>query len=172
MFSASQVVSKQLLNVAVMCTFGLACPLLLVCVAVEAWLVPLLWRLKFRRYLCVRESSAVLLQRGCVHLEASTAAVVVGYSSVLSMVVFITGVFWGLFLFDMVGDVFGAAVGGLMVMGAVLCGMLIYLAHGIVVSYDGRRKVLSDPRTESIVELRSASKGPVLRAELDLNVAF
>jgi hypothetical protein len=166
LFSGSEVVSKLMKDIAVMSTFGIACPLLLICVAMNFCSVMLTWRLKIRRWVALRESISGLGQVSCLRLEQAMATMKMRYGSVILMVVTTTGLFWSLFVFDMIGDVYGPFTGGLVVLIPTLGEWLLYGVLELRVN-----KAMSDPpgQDEQLDANLKAKLAPILQQHSELN---
>jgi hypothetical protein len=119
--------SKRYLSVAMMMTFGLACPLLSVLVAIDAWTNDVVLRAQLLRLVCVHSASEDKCRLVSVFtlVESEFRDFSAGCGKVLVMVAVFASLFWSAFVFDMMGDVYGALVGGLMmlvpVLGTALC---------------------------------------------------
>jgi Leucine-rich repeat (LRR) protein len=139
-------ISKMILNAAVLMTYGLASPLLGVTVAIDGIIVSVFWRGYIENYCrtaylaatqekgrtvgdfsimginsrstanCSKEPSvpgnSLVLGKKLLALEKSTATCGAGLRGSLTMVVVFLCVFWSLTMADMIGDVYGATVGG------------------------------------------------------------
>jgi hypothetical protein len=106
---------KYLLNVAVLLTFGIASPLLAVVVGLET----VVWGVM--HYLAIgRLLDTVGDDEYCSHVWSvfDREAVTIRSGEMLIVLLF-TSVFWCLFVFDMVGDVYGALAGGLSVLAPI-----------------------------------------------------
>jgi Leucine-rich repeat (LRR) protein len=134
LFNAVSILSKLSLDVAVTLTFGLASPLLTIVVATDSIFVLVRFRLLLQRYMSlnfpVAESSSgqnlpnnVSDDFGVQRLEQATAGVLNGLPSVVLLIALTAGCFWGFFVFDMIGDVYGADLGAGM-LGATVGGVL------------------------------------------------
>ena len=88
------------------------------------------------------------------------------------MTVLVAGIFWSLFVFDMVGDVYGSLVGGLVIMVPLL-GALVVCVILMTVFNTANASVTANPRavTGTRVSL-TVVMNPVTRRESDLNSDF
>jgi Leucine-rich repeat (LRR) protein len=118
-FNSNSLLSKLLMNIGVLLTFGLASPLLAIAVFVDTLTVVIMWFFMVRRFVNLHAGS----ERGVDNsraawerLEYCTENAVTGIHSVVWVIVGFVSVFWSLFVFDMIGDVFGGEAGGFMVM--------------------------------------------------------
>jgi Leucine-rich repeat (LRR) protein len=140
--SFSNDICKLCLNISVVLTFGLACPLLCVSVCLDTWTARLISRLAIVRK---GRSSAAIIASGTVNPIAlqhgsdggktsfcvSTAVVPAGTENIvvpavrdtvnliddglqygLWLAVMMASAFWSFFVFDMVGDVYDSTTGG------------------------------------------------------------
>ena len=121
--------SQWWLILAVLLKFGLASPLLLVCVSVESCLSVFVWIVTIRRFLDMHEntkaSPVVSDDTSAPEDEAPSPppgnqGCHAGSSSNLIMVIAATGMFWSIFFVDIVGDVYVLIAGGLMVLAPSL----------------------------------------------------
>jgi hypothetical protein len=175
LMNVPHVVCKLCLNMAVLLTFGLACPLLAVSVCIDAcacwgtWLLAQhridsklkLWQLaKSTAETSVAVGSvdnrdtfssvanvlhrdtltnpnhngtepwladvAAVLERDC------TAAFPTALASCIWMVVIVSSIFWGFFVFDMMGDVYGSLVGGNMYVMCMVSILATYWVAGLI----------------------------------------
>ncbi len=118
LFNSNSRTCKLLLDITVVLTFGLASPLLAVTVAVDSISAYVMWRVLLRRYLflCGAENRDEGLQR----VEEAAWHSSDGVHDGLQVLVLFAGLFWSLFVLDMLGDVYGFGVGvGMMVVPAV-----------------------------------------------------
>jgi hypothetical protein len=107
--------TRLYINLTMLMTFGIACPLLTFAVVVDGLLTTHVWHVIMERYinLCVR---------GGVSDTAVRQVLFSGFSihdgqvvKCLYIMMGFIGVFWGLFIFDMIGDIYGSFIGGLCV---------------------------------------------------------
>ena len=120
------VIAKLLVNVTMLLTFGLADPLLSCAVGVDS--VMSVWMLS--------RSLSVSLDSSAVSREVESVLV-----SLLNVMFVFVGLFWSLFMLDMIGDVYGSVAGG--------CSMLIplvgvWLVLQVARKVKGQRKVRVD----------------------------
>jgi hypothetical protein len=156
LFNKSKVMSKCMLNLAVALTFGLASPLLLVCVFVDSCSTVFVWSKTIERFiklheeLClisvtgadadirVREELRVKIVKDAIErLELNCVGLTAGFVTCLYMVVSVAGLFWSFFVFDMIGDVYGSLAGGLTMLVPIL---------GVLISFEVTRRLYSSPR--------------------------
>ena len=107
--------------------------LLAVIVAVDSYSTMLMWRLLINRFKLLNkvESSDGLQSispQALIRLESATADSFAGLHSCWLLALVSVAFFWSIFVFDMVGDVYGAEAGGLSVLGP----SLILLCVGVV----------------------------------------
>ena len=115
--------SKRYLNVAMMLTFGLACPLLSVLVAIDSWSNDFVLRAQLLRLVALHSAASedkIRLMSVCSRVETEVVGFSAGSGKVLLMVTVMASLYWSAFVFDMMGDVYGALVGGLMMLVPVL----------------------------------------------------
>ncbi len=127
-FDSNTVVCKLLLDIMVIMTFGLASPLLAMAVAVDACSVYIVWRVLIGRYMSMvlcGEGDEVLKASARVKLEEASKQASDGVRESLWMAVWFASVFWSLFVFDMMSDVYGYLVGGAMIV-VPLVGLPVY----------------------------------------------
>jgi hypothetical protein len=161
-FAGHRIVSRLLLGVAVMNTFGLACPLLLLCVAGETFSLVLAWRLRLREYV-QRKARVGEVDVACRRLESATSSIGIELNTALFMVLVVVGIFWSGFLIDMCGMKYGIQVGGpLAIVPSVALPLLYWsIAHGGAADKISRRITMG-------IELQPQSN-PVLKDQLSLN---
>jgi hypothetical protein len=128
LFNSDIIMTKLLLNITMLLTFGLSSPLFAGIICVDAFSTNLLWRILIGRYLRMWAStndedvadSGHLVRIGHVvpkqarrRLERATRGVEEGLSRSMILVMLFAGLFWSLGIFDMIGDEWGSVVGGL-----------------------------------------------------------
>jgi Leucine-rich repeat (LRR) protein len=139
MFDAIRLYSRYVVNMSVIVTFGLSYPLLAVMVAFDSasnLLGTQLLKLRLVRMSLDLGDNAVF--QGCcreIDLAADITDIDVGSS--LLLLVIIAEAFWVIFVFDMVGDVYGAKLGAVAILGptfVVHCVFVVwrYAYHGIM----------------------------------------
>ena len=135
---STRIISKIFLNLAILMTFGLACPLLAVGVAISAWSSVLVLKVGILRYVGLHDGGGdrTGLVGACSRLEEDTADISSGAASALTMSFIVAALFWCMFVFDMMGDVYGALVGGLTMLMPVLGSLL---AHSLATYYTSFR---------------------------------
>ena len=204
-FSSATVISKCWLDIAVCLTFGLACPLLLVCVFVDACTRLSLWCQKFQRFVTLHISphihntstdigsksihnvssdsnitftseKNVSKQDSCdeealSRLEVCCEGAWEGSSGVLLLIVLVAGLFWSLFVFDMVGDVYGALAGGLVVIVPSLGSVVVCLAL-IVFFNSSHVSVVAIRRAVTETGINLTVMNPVANPESALNTSL
>jgi hypothetical protein len=165
--SGARLVDKMLLNATVMSTFGLACPLLLLCVVMDGLSAMCMYRLELRWFLQRKACAGgvSLLAAACKAVEKAAETARVGYRSAMLMSVVVIGAFWALFLYDMIADVYGSFAGGLVVLAPTVGGLVVYGFFSIPVPGAVVRQLTMR------VELQSMSN-PVLEDKLDLKNAL
>jgi hypothetical protein len=132
LFDAPNVVAKRLLDIAVMLTFGLACPILGLAVAFSVVVNAGVWRIMIGKYLSYHAGQQSQRQNSYFHfirLEGSARGVLTGAKTAMWVVTMISCAFWSLLLYDMVGDVYGQRSGIL-----VMCMVLFILPIILVIS--------------------------------------
>jgi Leucine-rich repeat (LRR) protein len=144
--AATAILCKECLNMSVLLTFGLACPLLAVAVCLDCWTVlfglELSWPLRndtislakdIRSPILLPDSSrtatAGVEKRGTTGVTSlDGSALQQGVLSIRWLIVLVSCMFWSFFLFDMMGDVYGSSVGG---WTTGLCLAVVLIAYGI-----------------------------------------
>jgi hypothetical protein len=109
LFDGSFVIAKRLVDVAVMMTFGLACPLLACTIAISVVVQSVVWRLTIGKFLCtVGVENTLAMSR----LERSFGdGVTHGTIGGLRVVLLAVSWFWAIMFFDMIGDQYDSANG-------------------------------------------------------------
>jgi hypothetical protein len=147
-FSGIKVVSRLCMNVSVLLTFGLGSPLLAVAVCVDSITTYIVWNAWISRYTSFHDDryglavnlldsvsagggtgSVNLLTAatpGMTALSRATEDTVTGVGTVLWMIVIIAGSFWGLFVFDMFGDIYNPINGSFMIIAPFCGGLCCY----------------------------------------------
>jgi Leucine-rich repeat (LRR) protein len=159
--------SKMILNAAVLMTYGLASPLLGITVAIDGVIVSVFWRGYVENYCRVENSDVddsdnatkdvntvvnnIKVGEKLLALERSTCTCGAGLRGSMTMVVIFLCVFWSMTMLDMFGDVYGAVVG--------VCCLLLSLVglplfHNILQFYY-RYRMMSDTRNDAGVERRT-----------------
>ncbi len=164
LFSGSGISMKGLQDMAILISFGLACPLVALAVSIDAITSRVIWRLLIGRYLIECRISSnnkgMKLQRHqqLQRLEEATKGAAKGLFGCIFIVMSVVSIFWGLIVFDMVADVYGDFAGGMSVMGVVVGA---WIAHGAALI--NRDELLSRVRTDIITRRRRMkSKGGVI----------
>jgi hypothetical protein len=120
-FMSNRLMSTQLLNMAIVATFGLASPLLSLLLVIGILIVEALWRVLIGRYVILIESLSQE-KTACSRLDAasvrSTSRDDVTYN--LPIVYGAVAIFWSFQVFDMVADVYGAFAGGMTVLATLV----------------------------------------------------
>jgi Leucine-rich repeat (LRR) protein len=125
----TSIVSRLFANLAVLVTFGLASPLLSVFVCIDGFSNLLSFEVLLLRYMRMhRDTSNIIFRECCNNLDGLTNMdeVEMGYS--LLLVLLTAELFWVIFVFDMVGDVYGMKVGGLCILAPTLGVHACYMA--------------------------------------------
>ena len=160
-----QVISKFVMNIAVVLTFGFAAPLLAVIITVDSLTNYYLWTRIIDRFINLHPANLKYLAIN--RLEAATAGSTDGlYSSWLLALVSVAG-FWALFVFDMVGDVYGPRMGGLMIMVPVLAVLSVSL---IPIYKQAIKRSITLLEFDGAVVLEMVS--PMAEVNKDLNSKF
>jgi hypothetical protein len=124
-FDTSHVIAKFLMNWTIMLTFGLASPILAVIVAIDTCSMVLLWRINFRRIVSSLEipsapTGGLQLGSGVIRkLELSSQFTFDGIKFCVYLIMMVCSWFWSLFVFDMIGDVYGYRAAGYSALGLV-----------------------------------------------------
>ncbi len=162
LFDSNAVMSKMLVNVTVVMTFGLASPLLAVTVALDCVVMLLLWRVLWGRYLSMCTEAGVEAE-AVSRLQVAMHQASRGVGRGVWMAVCMSGVFWAIFIFDMMADVFGNVVGGGMVVVPVVGLPLVMWCACVVLSVvsDKQGSLRKEEREEG-VELTSVSNPIIL----------
>ncbi len=105
LFDSSAVVCKLMLDLLVLLTFGLASPLLSVAVIVSSVNIFVLWKIRINRFVFL--SGERHRDEAIRMLDEATHDVFSGVVDGLHKVVWVASLFWGIFVFDMVGGVHG-----------------------------------------------------------------
>ncbi len=105
------------------------------------------------------------VQTGGVLVSAAETARV-GYRSAVLMSVVVIGLFWTVFVYDMMADVYGSFVGGLVVLAPMAGGLAVYGVLSLP-AFAAKSRV----HFLGGVELLTMSN-PVLKDSLDLNSAL
>jgi Leucine-rich repeat (LRR) protein len=129
LFSAVRLYSRYLVNMSVMVTFGLAYPLLTVVIAADSManlLSILLLKLRLVR-MGLNNGDNAIFQSCCRVIDAAANIDDIDVGNCLLLLVLIAESFWVIFVFDMVGDVYGAKVGAVAVLGPTLGVHLLFL---------------------------------------------
>jgi hypothetical protein len=148
LFNSDIIVTKLLLNVTMLLTFGLSSPLFALIVCVDAFSTNMLWRILIGRYLRMWASAQdenmrdmngpirmrVVPKQARRRLERATRGAGEGLELSLMLVVLFAGLFWSLAVFDYLGDQNGAFVGGLCTMLSWCALPLLYWATGFLPS--------------------------------------
>jgi hypothetical protein len=121
LFDGVGLMSKLCLNIGVLVTFGLASPLLAIAVCVDSIGMSIVWKYLVGRFLAAYNDNMAWEQ-----LEFSAKDITHGLPASLWMVVWLAGLFWCLFVFDMVGDIYGKLVGGIVMLCPTLGLSLVY----------------------------------------------
>ncbi len=140
LFDSTSVVSKFLLDITVILTFGLASPLLAVIVVMDACNLVLLWRILICRYcvLCGEAGDPLWARLSCATDQCSD-----GVKTGLQVSVAFVCLFWSIFIFDMLGDVYGDTVGLVTMMFFTACLFLMYMIATNFFPLTGKREILS-----------------------------
>jgi hypothetical protein len=135
LFNGPAIVTRLLVSLAILLTFGMSVPLLAFAIALDSIMNLLLWRKLISRYLDLAEAKgddAKWLPAAYGKLGKATSFVETMSLRVnMGLVVMYVGLFWSVYIFDAVGDVYGAAVGGLVLLVPTV-GLLSY--HFVFIS--------------------------------------
>jgi Leucine-rich repeat (LRR) protein len=129
LFNGPAIVTRLLVSLAILLTFGMSVPLLAFAIALDSIMNLLLWRKLISRYLDLAEAKGddgKWLPAAYSKLGKATGFVETMSLRVnMGLVVMYVGQFWSVYIFDAVGDVYGAAVGGLVLLVPTV-GLLSY----------------------------------------------
>jgi Leucine-rich repeat (LRR) protein len=140
-FNVVSLLSRLNLNIGVLFTFGMACPLLAVSICIDSYALLVVWMGAIGRYLQIHRGSTGTdeqndegiryFREAWNRLEVAVGDVPYGVDSVMWMIVVLTGWFWSLFIFDMMADVYGDVIGGSMVLfpTVVVCGLFFVVTR-------------------------------------------
>jgi hypothetical protein len=107
-FNVGSLISTIILHLSVLMTFGMASPVLGLCVCLGLTMLAMEWRLVIGRYLLTcRLSQRELFKR----IEEATSGICSGLFGCLRILVMMVSVFWGVISFDMIGDIYGIKYG-------------------------------------------------------------
>jgi Leucine-rich repeat (LRR) protein len=118
-FNSVNLMSKMCMNIGVMLTFGLASPLLALAICVDTVAVVFMFMYMVRRFISFHISADGTFdhaKEAWMRIEQCTQEAVSGIHSVVWVILAFVSVFWSLFVFDMIGDVYGAVKGGVTVL--------------------------------------------------------
>jgi hypothetical protein len=161
LFDGSFVIAQLLVDVAVMMTFGLACPLLAVMVAVAVFLQSVIWRLMIGKFLCTVASQNTL---AFTRLERSFGdGIQHGTIGGMRIVVLAVSSFWSVLFFDYVGDKHGPSEAFIF---AIVCFVSIPLYCSALFNYRG----WADKRTLQASEQQSSTESPFGLAPVPGNI--
>jgi Leucine-rich repeat (LRR) protein len=126
-FNGETYISRMYLNLGILMTFGLACPLLVFGIVIDSWSSILLLRFMIMKYVSVctvaekeaGDHQIVIMKRA--HLSIASGVPDIPMRPVFCLImVFVTVVsFWSIFCFDMIADVYGD-ISGIVVVFAPL----------------------------------------------------
>jgi Leucine-rich repeat (LRR) protein len=139
--NAPAIISRRLVSLALLLTFGLSVPLVSLAVAFDSAINMLLWRWLSGRYLVLadskdkrrvgddQETHGMWLRVADEKLQMATSSMAdaplglnVGLVSIFAVL------FWCLFIFDAVGDVYGSSAGGLVLLVPTLGLLLLFVS--------------------------------------------
>jgi Leucine-rich repeat (LRR) protein len=134
---------KLFLNMTVLLTFGLASPLLAIAVVVDGVVDCAVWHYVVERYaaLCEQEGESIEQVKTAVLSNFELNGMQLCNSLYCTMG--FVGIFWSLFVFDMIGDVYGNSVGALCMLFPLLLPIsACYLTIRLLPSIDSRASTM------------------------------
>jgi Leucine-rich repeat (LRR) protein len=144
LFDGTTVVAKRIVDFCVILTFGLACPLLAITVAISVYTNSAAWRLMIGKFVFnVGKDNFVAFAR----LEQSYCdGLLRGSMGGLWLTIPVISLFWSLMFYDMVGDLYGNITGWIFVTvafianPAILYGVYRFRKHNAILAATGPRK--------------------------------
>jgi Leucine-rich repeat (LRR) protein len=124
------VLGKAFLDLAILLTFGVACPLICIAVIINSYSHLSLLVMMANRFVGVLQSTGTTAAAAANLVDTSTVlnSHRNGVQSVLGMIVLVVvPLFWTLFVFDMIGDVYGARDGALSLICPLGGCLLLYI---------------------------------------------
>jgi hypothetical protein len=121
LFNGALLLSRHLVNLAVMVTFGLAAPLLAVVVCVDSFTSLVSLYALLRRYVGLwhtADKQQSLFYRTLLEEATNISRLEPGYS--LLLIVVFSEVFWTVFVIDMIGDVYGLRAAVISILGPTI----------------------------------------------------
>jgi hypothetical protein len=156
LFDGSLVIAKRILDFAVLVTFGLACPLLAVTIAISVYVNSLSWKLLIGKFLSrVSDNNLLAFSR----LERSTEGMLRGALGGMWIAVCAISMFWSVLFFDMIADDYGDATGTTFAL-VTLFGVPV----GLYVTFRARTAMIAKYRRKN----RRNTPNTVLPGDLDV----
>jgi Leucine-rich repeat (LRR) protein len=123
LFSGTRLITRLCLNIGVILSFGLACPLLAFIICIDSVVAGALWTLLIGRFISLNSLYTKDLWSS---IRAAVEGVAGSVPSAISVTVCFAGLFWSIFIFDMLGDLYGKYTGGLAVLVPTV-GLVVFL---------------------------------------------
>jgi hypothetical protein len=180
-FQSFRLISKLCMNTGVLITFGLASPLLSLAVCVDSAFTFIMFITYVEKLLRVSDDvddmspnkktsittpTTTLLW---AKLESAATGATDGVGSVFWMINVMSGVFWSLFVFDMIADVYGDIAGGLVVLVPTVGNWLFYWGFKFAVN---RKRLRKAALREPFLLPTSSRSNPIINPHGDVNDAF
>jgi Leucine-rich repeat (LRR) protein len=150
LFNATALVSRLVLNIGVMVTFGMASPLLAITICIDSYAMLTVWVGIIGRFLRIHRSKVLYPSAGVQsvtstrsqsafanawkRLDCAIIGVPSGIAAGIWLIIVLTSWFWSLFVFDMMGDVYGDVVGGCVILLPTLGSYVVFV--GMTVAND------------------------------------
>jgi Leucine-rich repeat (LRR) protein len=178
LFKSFRLLSRLCMNTGVLITFGLASPLLSLAICVDSVVMLVVVMTYVDKLLrdpngvdkssvttktSVTTSATALLW---ARLESAAAGSTEGVGSVYWIINVMSGMFWSLFMFDIIADVYGNTAGGLVILVPTVGNWLFYWVFKFVVN---RNRVHKESLKESSV---LSINNPILNPHGDVNDVF
>jgi Leucine-rich repeat (LRR) protein len=181
LFKSFRLVSRLCLNSGVLVTFGLASPVLSLAICWDSIFMLIISVTYVERVLrgahgtrnlsVVKQDSVAASPVASIwtKLEGSAAGATNGIGSVFWMINIMLGIFWSLFVFDMIADVYGNTAGGLVILVPTVGNWFFLWGFQTVVA---RYWTVNEPLLGRSLFKESPTNNPIVRSLGELNDAF
>jgi hypothetical protein len=177
-FNAVQICSQLCLNAGILFTFGIANPLIVFAVAADSCALLIAYKFLINRFVRLHSFDSVRLAEAWRQLDYAAEGILAGIPGAAYSVVAFSGMFWAVFAFDMIGDVYGSTAGGLVIMVPVVGVSVAFISVAAI--NDWRKQSVNDAETAKTPTVSSAaqptdekegqhSSNPIIVEHIDTN---
>ena len=166
-FDAHILIARTYLNLAMLMTFGIACPLLSILTAIDSWSNSFIMRLLIVRYISLLDTHGDKdkTSQAYKQLHLNCTEWLYRTTPLLVLVCVFACLFWSGFVFDMVGDVYGPLTGGLMMLipllGCTICCIVVNIFNNNINRRDEHSPMDSESSSSREISMHILNLEPI-----------